>query len=44
MVEEAGWKSAAGLTKWMKIAKTFALTLPEKKAGAVRLPRTKTLR
>ena len=30
MVEEAGWKGA-GLAKWMKIGKEFALTLPEKK-------------
>jgi TfoX/Sxy family transcriptional regulator of competence genes len=34
MVEEAGWKSAAGLSKWMAIGKDFALSLPEKKAKA----------
>jgi len=31
MVEEAGWKSGAGLAKWLGIAKDFALSLPEKK-------------
>jgi hypothetical protein len=31
MVEEAGWKDAAGLAKWMGIGKEFALSLPEKK-------------
>jgi len=31
MVQEAGWKSAAGLAKWMGIGKEFALSLPEKK-------------
>ena len=31
MVKEAGWKSAAGLAKWMGIGKLFALSLPEKK-------------
>jgi len=31
MVEEAGWKSPAALSKWMKIGKEFALSLPEKK-------------
>jgi TfoX/Sxy family transcriptional regulator of competence genes len=43
LVEEAGWKSAAGLTKWMGIGKKFALSLPEKK-GKVKAKRTKTLR
>jgi len=32
MVSEAGWKSAAGLEKWLKTAKEFAGTLPIKKA------------
>jgi len=31
MVEEAGWKSAAALTRWLGIGKAFALSLPEKK-------------
>lgn len=31
MVEEAGWRSAAGLAKWLAIAKKFAGALPEKK-------------
>lgn len=30
MVEEAGWRSAAGLAKWIGIGKEFALSLPEK--------------
>ena len=34
MVKEAGWKSVAGLAKWMGIGKQFALSLPEKKATA----------
>jgi TfoX N-terminal domain len=41
MVEEAGWKSAAGLSKWIGIGKDFALSLPEKKAKA---KKKKTLR
>jgi TfoX/Sxy family transcriptional regulator of competence genes len=41
MVAEAGWKSTAGLAKWMEIGKQFALALPEKKAKA---KKTKTLR
>jgi TfoX/Sxy family transcriptional regulator of competence genes len=40
MVEEAEWKNAAGLAKWMKLGKVFALSLPEKKAKT----KTKTLR
>jgi TfoX/Sxy family transcriptional regulator of competence genes len=32
MVEEAGWKSTAGLAKWVGIGKKFAMSLPEKKA------------
>jgi hypothetical protein len=43
LVEEAGWKCAAGLAKWMGIGKEFALSLPEKK-GKVKAKRTKTLR
>lgn len=31
MVQEAGWKSAAGLVKWLALAKAFAGALPEKK-------------
>ncbi len=34
MVEEAGWKSAVGLAKWIGIGKEFALSLPEKKGKA----------
>jgi hypothetical protein len=34
MVEEAGWKSAVGLAKWIGIGKGFALSLPEKKGKA----------
>jgi len=34
MVEEAGWKSAVGLAKWIGIGKGFALSLPEKKEKA----------
>ena len=41
MVEEAGWKSAAGLAKWLAIGKEFAMTLPEKKGKA---KKKKTLR
>lgn len=41
MVREAGWKSRAALTKWIEAGKRFALSLPEKKAGA---KKTKTLR
>ena len=41
MVQEAGWKSAAGLAKWMEVGKRFALSLPEKKERA---KKTKTLR
>ena len=33
MVKETGWKTGAGLTKWIGIGKAHALTLPEKKAG-----------
>src|SRR3990172_10729184 len=34
MVREAGWKSAAGLTKWLDIGKEYARSLPEKKTKA----------
>ena len=43
MVQEAGWKSAAGLAKWMEIGKRFALSLKEK-MGKGRTRKTKTLR
>lgn len=42
MVQEAGWKNAAGLSKWMEVGKRFALSLPEKK-GKGRTRKTKTL-
>ena len=42
LVEEAGWKSAAGLAKWMEIGKKFALSLPEKKGK--KKAKKKTLR
>ncbi len=44
MVKEAGWKSAAGLAKWIEIGKQFALSLPEKKKGKAKAKKTKTLR
>ena len=43
MVQEAGWKSAAGLAKWLEVGKRFALSLPEKK-GKGKAMKTKTLR
>jgi len=43
LVEEAGWKSAAGLAKWLGIGKEFALSLPEKK-GKIKAKKTKTLK
>ncbi len=43
LVQEAGWKSAAGLAKWIDVGKRFALALPEKK-GKSRAKKTKTLR
>ena len=43
MVQEVGWKSAAGLAKWMEVGKRFALSLPEKK-GKGRAKKTKTLK
>ena len=43
MVAKAGWKRRAGLEKWLKIAKSFAATLPEKK-GQKKKARKKTLR
>ena len=42
MVQEAGWKSAAGLAKWMEVGKRYSLSLPEKK-GKERARKTKTL-
>jgi TfoX/Sxy family transcriptional regulator of competence genes len=42
LVEEAGWKSAAGLAKWLAIGKEFAASLPEKTAGGKK--KTKKLR
>jgi len=42
LVEEAGWKSAAGLAKWMEIGKKFALSLPEKQSK--KKAKKKTLR
>lgn len=43
LVEEAGWRSAAGLAKWLGIGKEFALSLPEKK-GKTKAKKTKTLK
>jgi len=43
MVKETGWKTAAGLAKWLGIGKQFALSLPEKKMKA-KAKKTKTLR
>jgi TfoX/Sxy family transcriptional regulator of competence genes len=43
MVNEAGWKGQAGLSKWMGIGKQYALSLPEKK-GKAKAKKTKTLR
>ena len=43
MVQEAGWKSAAGLAKWLEVGKRYSLSLPEKK-GRARAMKTKTLR
>lgn len=43
MVNEAGWKSATGLTKWLEIGKRFALSLPEKK-GKPKAKKAKTLK
>jgi TfoX/Sxy family transcriptional regulator of competence genes len=43
MVQEAGWKSAAGLAKWMEIGKEFALSLPEKKSKGM-AKKTKTVK
>ena len=43
MVKEAGWKSKAGLAKWLGMGKQFALALPEKK-GKKKAKKTKTLR
>jgi TfoX/Sxy family transcriptional regulator of competence genes len=43
MVQEAGWNGAAGLAKWIKVGKQFALSLPEKTAKRS-AKKTKTLR
>jgi hypothetical protein len=43
LVQKAGWNSAAGLAKWIKVGKQFALSLPEKMAKR-RPKKTKTLR
>ncbi len=43
MVREAGWKSQAGLAKWMEIGKQFALSLPEKQKKT-KAKKTKTLK
>jgi TfoX/Sxy family transcriptional regulator of competence genes len=43
MVQEAGWKSATGLAKWIEVGKRYALSLPEKK-GKGKAKKTKTLR
>ena len=43
LVEEAGWRSAAGLAKWLGIGKAFALSLPEKQ-GKKKAKKTKTLK
>ncbi|MDH4163500.1 MAG: TfoX/Sxy family protein [Nitrospirota bacterium] len=43
MVPETGWKSPAGLARWLKIGKEFALSLPEKTAKKT-AKRTKTLK
>jgi len=44
MVQEAGWKSDAGLAKWIEVGKRFALSLPEKKVKGRAKKKTKTLR
>ncbi len=43
MVAEAGWRRAAGLSKWLETGKEFAASLPEKTGKAAR-KETKTLR
>ncbi len=43
MVKKTGWKSNAGLAKWLGIGKAYALSLPEKK-GKRKTGKTKTLR
>lgn len=47
MVEESGWKTQAGLAKWLEKGKQFALSLPEKKKEGVKAKKkkkTKTLK
>src|SRR5512137_2361750 len=43
LVEEAGWRSAEGLAKWLGTGKAFALSLPEKQ-GKKKAKKTKTLK
>ncbi len=43
MVKEAGWKSKAGLTKWLGTGKKFAVSLPEK-TGRSKVRKTKKLK
>jgi TfoX/Sxy family transcriptional regulator of competence genes len=43
MVAEPGWRSAAGLSKWLVIGKQFALSLPGKTAKS-KARKTKTLK
>jgi hypothetical protein len=43
MVQEAGWKGAADLGKWINVGKRFALSLPEK-MGKKKAKKTKTLK
>ena len=43
MVSEAGWRSTAGLAKWIKTGKDHALSLPEK-VGKKKAKKTGTLR
>ena len=44
MVQETGWKSAAGLAKWIETGKRFALSLPEKTEKSKAKKKTKTLK
>lgn len=43
LVEAAGWKSPAGLEKWLAAGKAFALSLPQKQ-GKAKARKKKTLR
>lgn len=40
MVEQAGWRSSAGLATWLGLAKTFALGLPAKEKGKAKKKKT----